>query len=305
MPNVWTHILYGEKLLQEANVSFNHEEIQLFKLGTQGPDPFFYHNYLPWKKTPVAEVGLKLHYEHCGPVLLDLIQVAKDSDPKVKAYVLGFVTHHLLDRNTHPYIHYKAGYKGNDHQKLEIIIDTLLMKEERNLETWNTPVYKEIDVGKQLYNPIEKMLATVIKKYYPTTAKKMPKDYVGQSYKHMKQALKILFDPIGWKTKVLKEKVSSFTYQKDFIEKDYLNKEKNTWYHPATKEEESTESFYELFNKAEEEGKQILPTIIAFWNSENSEENLDQLKRLLANISYDTGKDVALNLENKYSDRIL
>jgi hypothetical protein len=306
MPNVWTHILYGEQLLKQNEVSFNDEEMQLFKLGTQGPDPFFYHNYLPWKKTPVAEVGLKLHYEHCGPVLLDLIKTAKDSnDNKVKAYVLGFVTHHLLDRNTHPYIHYKAGYKGNDHQKLEIIIDTLLMKEYRNIDTWKTPVYKEIDVGKTLYKPITKMLTNVIEKYYPTTANNMPTNYVGQSYNHMKQALKVLFDPLGWKTKVLKDKVSSFTYQKDIIEKDYLNKDKNTWYHPASNEEESRDSFYELYEKAVQEGEQIFPTILSFWNNENSEEAFDRLEKLLANISYDTGKDATLNLENKYSDSIL
>jgi hypothetical protein len=304
MPNVWTHILYGEKMLKESNTSLESEEMQLFKLGTQGPDPFFYHNYLPWKKTPVAEVGLKLHYEHCGPVLLDLIKGAKVlNDSKVKAYVLGFVTHHLLDRNTHPYIHYKAGYKGNDHQKLEIIIDTILMKEHRNIETWKTPVFKEIDVGRDLYPPIVELLDDVIQKYFNDTFIKMPNNFVSDSYKHMKQALKVLFDPYGLKTKLLKDKVSSFTYQKEFIERDYLNKEKKPWYHPAIEGEESTESFYELFEKAEIEGKQLFPAILSYW--ENDENSLSKIEELIANISYDTGKDASLDIKNKYSDCIL
>jgi hypothetical protein len=306
MPNVWTHILYGESLLEKSNVSFSEEEKQLFKLGTQGPDPFFYHNYLPWKKTPVAEIGLKLHYEQCGPFLLDLIKNAKGTnDAKVKAYVLGFVTHHLLDRNTHPFIHYKAGYKGNDHQKLEIIIDTILMKEKRNIETWKTPVYKEIDVGKKLYSPIVTLLDNTIKKYYHTTATKMPANYIAQSYKHMKQALKVLFDPFGWKTKLLKDKVSSFSYQKEFKKKDYLNIEKKKWRHPSVEEEESNESFYELFEKAEKEGEQIIPAIISYWSGNGNENVLKEIEKLLANISYDTGKDATLNLQNKYSDCIL
>ncbi len=59
---------------------------------------------------------------------MDLIERAKNRDDQVRAFVFGFITHHILDRNTHPYIHYRAGYEGNDHQKLEVFIDTLMME---------------------------------------------------------------------------------------------------------------------------------------------------------------------------------
>src|SRR5699024_11620976 len=73
--------------------------------------------------------------KHCGPFLIDLIQVAKQRDKQMKAYVFGFITHHLLDRSTHPYIHYRAGYEGSKHQKLEVQIDTLMMEKYHRLKT--------------------------------------------------------------------------------------------------------------------------------------------------------------------------
>jgi hypothetical protein len=306
MPNVWTHILYGEKVLFNVNKTYlTKEEMPYFRLGTQGPDPFFYHNFWPWKEKPVTEIGLKLHYEQCGPFLIELIKQAKHTnDLKLRAYVLGFITHHLLDRNTHPYIHYRAGYKGNNHQKLEIIIDTLLMKHYRNIETWKTPVYKQIDHGKTLYGPIESTLKNTINMFFRETVRKLPKDFIDKSYRDMKLALRVLFDPLGWKNKLLKEKVSSFSYQKCVDNKDFLNQNKKNWYHPAVKDEKSNESFFELMENAETEGFEIISNIIDYW-SKGNENKLDLIEKSIANISYDTGKDCTLPLKNEYCEPLI
>jgi hypothetical protein len=306
MPNVWTHILYGEKVsLTSPFAEMDESLMSFFRLGTQGPDPFFYHNFWPWQKKPVTELGLKIHYEKCGPFILDLLQEAKISnDEKVKAYVLGFVTHHLLDRNTHPYIIYKSGNEGNRHQKLEIIIDTLLMKKYHDIETWKTPVYKKIDIGKNMYPPIESMMKKIIKKHFKELEMTMPPNYIAKSYRDMKLALKVLFDPLGWKNKLLKKKVSSFSYQRITCTKDYLNENKTTWYFPTNKEESSVESFYDLLKNAENEGETILTLINLYWNQTDLTIP-KQLVDKIGNISYDTGKDCTLPLENKHFEPII
>jgi hypothetical protein len=308
MPNVWTHIVFGEKVVKEAGFSDLSDELKPYlRLGAQGPDPFFYHYFWPWyKKKPVTEVGQKIHYEECGPFLMEMIRYGKEHthDTKLTAYILGFITHHILDRNTHPYIIYRSGNEGNRHQKLEIIIDTLLMKQWHGIETWKTPVYKQIDVGKQLYPSIHDMLKHLIESFFPGTANRMPAHFIEKSYQDMVLALRVLHDPHGWKNKLLKEKVAPFSYQKSWEDKDYLNLNRVAWLHPADDTEQSHKTFYELFYQAEREGFYILSHVKEYWSSGNAGV-FHNLKELVGNRSYDTGKDCSLGLANCHFDPIL
>ena len=79
------------------------------------------------------KLGSKLHSEFCGLVLLDMAktlkeQAAKPNDP-LTHYVFGFMMHHVLDRNIHPYVFCKSGSIKWDHQRFEVIMDTLVMKQ--------------------------------------------------------------------------------------------------------------------------------------------------------------------------------
>ncbi|MBE3555121.1 MAG: zinc dependent phospholipase C family protein [Thermicanus sp.] len=307
MPNIWTHIHFGETLLRKTGKIPYPEEVKpYFRLGTQGPDPFFYHNFWPWKTKTVAEIGNKIHHEQCGPFLLEMIRYGKQykGDEKLKAYILGFITHHLLDRNTHPYIIYRSGNEGKRHSKLEIIIDTLLMKEFRGMDTWKTPVYKEIYIGQELYPPITEMLSKLITYFFPETARQMPRGYVSDSYRHMICAWKILYDPTGIKHLLLREWVSPFSHHKNVGEKDYLNRSRTPWLHPANDHERSSATFFDLLSQAEQEGLIILPLILEYWEDER-EGYPEPLIEAIGNRSYDTGKDCTLPLQNRHFDPIL
>lgn len=304
MPNIWTHMLFCEDVVDTIKnpTPFSQNEVYM-KLGAQGPDPFFYYNFWPWiKNEPVHEIGKALHTKHCGEFLLDLIISAKETNEKTKAYVVGFVTHHILDRNAHPYIHYRAGYKGNDHQKLEVLIDTIMMEKYHNLKTWKVPVYKEIDVGFSLNSDIINLLHTAIKKHYPEITR-TSSSYIQKAYRDMKLALKLLADPHGWKNALFKSLVSAYSHQPIKDHADYLNMEGKTWHHPATNEACSA-GFIDLYDKGRAEGILILSEVLSYWNNE-SEDSLAKLKDLIGNISYDTGKPLELHLENKYSDPIV
>ncbi|QDP39699.1 zinc dependent phospholipase C family protein [Radiobacillus deserti] len=304
MPNIWTHMLFCDELLETIKEPACVEYETYLNLGAQGPDPFFYHNFLPWKKEKkVNHIGTLLHTERCGEFLLYLIQNAPQHGEKAKAYVLGFVTHHILDRNTHPYIHYRAGYKGNKHQYLEVIIDTIMMKRIRNQDTWRFPVYKEIDVGSKLDDKVHQLIKEAIRIHFPEAIKNLPSEFVQDSYRDMKRALRIVSDSTGIKHIFLSSFISSFSHRPIREGKDYLGEEGSTWYHPATNEP-STKSFLDLYEEAKIEGTDILIALLQYWDRP-SDDQFAKLNTLLDDISYDTGTPVSMRHKPIYSDPIV
>ncbi|WP_339062845.1 zinc dependent phospholipase C family protein [Tepidibacillus marianensis] len=168
MPNVWTHLLFGERIAIQSGMNFSSHQKE-FQLGTQGPDSFFYYHFWPWKKTDqsVLQIGNQIHKKHCGEFLLNMIDYLKEKpNPLLKAYVFGFMSHHVLDRNAHPYIVYRSGEEGNKHQKLEIYIDTLMMKKYKDIDTWKVPVYKKLDLGHNLPQSILAMLTNLMQQVH-------------------------------------------------------------------------------------------------------------------------------------------
>lgn len=303
MPNIWTHMLFCEEVIDSIGVTKSiPKNSYILNLGAQGPDPFFYFNFWPWKKDgSVNHIGNLLHTEKCGEFLIDLIGSVKGQSDELKYYTFGFVTHHILDRNAHPYIHYKAGYEGNNHSKLEIIIDTLMMERYKNLKTWKTPVYKEIHLNKQLKTDIAELLYQTIKKHFPNQEQNTRKNII-KSFNDMKLALKILADPHGWKNKLLHSMVSPFSHQPILDHKDYLNLEHNTWHHPATNEP-SQKSFIDLYEQGRIEAVEIMKKVIGYWQNDGTK--LEELAVSIGDISYDTGLLLNRNLQNQFCDPII
>ncbi|MBM7551121.1 zinc dependent phospholipase C family protein [Thalassobacillus pellis] len=305
MPNVWTHIHFAEDILDSVEHPDSFGLVTNFvNLGAQGPDPFFYHRFWPFlKNKEVDQVGMKLHTEKCGDFLLDLIEAGRTAPLPVRAYIAGFVTHHILDRNTHPYIHYRAGYEGNNHQRLETIIDTIILERIRNIKTWKTPVYKEIDVGKHLNRGVIKVVEEAIKRHFPVLVEDLPAKFIQQSYRDMKLALKILYDPYGWKNKLLRSLVSPFSHRPVSGDVDYLNECHTEWKHPATGEIR-IDSFFELYDNARKEGMEILTLLLHYWN-EKEAILFNEIESLLSDISYDTGEPLHRKLTNQWSQPIV
>ncbi|WP_028781936.1 zinc dependent phospholipase C family protein [Thalassobacillus devorans] len=301
MPNIWTHIHFSQTLLDTLE---NTERLKILSayvnIGAQGPDPFFYHRFWPFLESKgVEDVGMRLHTEYCGEFLLDLIEQGNGAPASSQAYIFGFLTHHILDRNTHPYIHYHAGYEGNKHQKLEVIIDTLLLEREQNMKTWRNPVHKQIDVGKRIDKGLVRILDSTINHYFADMTAHLPDDYIQQSYHDMKTAMRVLYDPTGWKNKLLGSLVSSYSHRPVEETEDFLNTGKNKWRHPATGEQKQ-QSFDELYEKAFNEGKDILMLLLNYWQN-GSKNTLEEIKGKLADISYDTGEPLHKNLTNQFS----
>ncbi|HLR66564.1 zinc dependent phospholipase C family protein [Virgibacillus alimentarius] len=289
MPKIWTHILFCEDILDTIIGPHPFSQNETFiKLGAQGPDLFLYYNFWPWStnKEHIHAISNFLHTERCGNFIVDLIKAAKDKNEKVRSYVFGFITHHLLDRNTHPYIYHLAQALHHEPQELEVKIDTLMMERFHRLKTWKAPAYKEIDIGFRMNKDIASLLHDLIKKYNQKI-RGQNAAYIHKSYRDMKLALRLFSDPYGWKNKLFPSYVSLYSHQPVNDHIDYLNLQKTTWYHPVTKKP-SLESFIDLYENARAEGLEIITEVLNYWHSENAFVP-KKLLQLIGNKSYQTG----------------
>ncbi|MCP3026776.1 zinc dependent phospholipase C family protein [Halobacillus sp. A5] len=303
MPNVWTHILFAEDICMNIGRNDLLEASETFLyLGAQGPDPFFYYNFWPMGNDHgVNDLGLQLHKEKCGDFLLELIENGRFLKNRKQAYILGFVSHHILDRITHPYVHYKSGYEGNKHQELEVAIDTLMLSKHRHVQTWKTTVSPLIRLRRIERKEVATMLEPSINNHY--SPESLPKHFIEKSFKHMAAAQRILFDPFGWKNKWFGPLVSSFSHQPIADQVDYLNSKGETWHHSATFERR-TESFEDLYNQAKEEASALFALILDYWSKEE-EKTRKEIENVVQNISYDTGTPLIQNHDNFYSEPIV
>lgn len=305
MPNVWTHIIYGEELLHEAGLSHIVKDKplkQIFNLGCQGPDVLFYHNFWPWRNSTFAtELGNIMHQQNCGPFVLKLINEVKNkslTDPAF-IYTVGFISHHILDRIMHPFVYYHSGHTPFMHQRYEIIMDTLIVKAKLGIDTWRTPAWKLLDYQKQLLEDISIIMHRAAKQFYPKKSENVQLRQWQESYKHMVQALRIFHDPYGIKTKLTFGRIEPYVYKRTNAPLDYLNEQHSVWNCPTSLADKYTDSIWDLWEKARNEGRNILLEFLRIIQNIQQSKPYDQnrLKEMISNISYDTGKPCDSGLE--------
>lgn len=324
MPDVFTHILCGYDTIQGLDQSLRAEifkKEKLFNLGCQGPDMFFYNDFIPTtRRKRGPKFGRMMHREKTGDFLVESIDYIKEErNNKAEFYLLftyicGLICHFSLDRNAHPYIYYFSGKHEKDkpetrkyggyHKRLELMIDTILMKERRNLESFKHQICEEIDVGQSLPKSIVDYYVHTLSKIY---APKEIIDFINDSYKDMKTVLKLAHDPLGIK-KGLMKLIDKFA--KDGIEystliyprkvdnsHDYTNTKHSFWNHPCDKSEVYSKSFYDVYDIAVNESLEMIKTAIKYLENKIS---IDSLRKVLPNISYITGKDTNVPCEIIY-----
>lgn len=319
MPNLWMHIEYGRRLKQELPSCIPFSDgtpkwRKLYQFGCQGPDFLYYYGFFPWiKDIGSGTLGDVIHGVSCGPFLMacwDRVLTLSESERQpAAAYFAGFLTHHLLDRNLHPYINWKAGYKHRDHQRFEVLLDTVFIRMLNGRNTWETPGWKEIDAGRALPLYIVNILDETARVFYPETAF-FPKSGWQAAYRDMVLAQRLLYDPHGWKRKLVRGSGAALFYRglTPFEEKlDVLNEKKAPWRHSAMYTELRTESVMELWDQALAEGRSVLASLSAWVKAPTPEESAarrEQFRLKLGNLSYDTGKDCGSNLVNRFAEPI-
>lgn len=312
MPNVWTHFLYGEKLLASALPDFvpqpDSAEARLFRFGCQGPDFLFYHRFLPWQSGKnMPKLGNAMHQRNCGPVLLDMIRTVHGRKPgdAMALYVLGFVTHHVLDRNMHPYVFYRSGFKKWNHQRFEVLMDTHVVKALLGLDTWRTPVWPRIDAGPRLPEEIPALFTKLTAAYYPEWNHLQYEDWQ-TAYGDMIRAQRLFHDPSGIKRILTFGQITPLVYGREIPPIDVMNEARAEWRHPSMEQEAFTDSVWDMWEAAMRDGAEVLAAIDAYWHTHPDDpEAWSRLTSAVDNRSYETGRACDSGLSIRFADPII
>lgn len=323
MPDIITHYIFGLDTMQ----SIKHTSIckcinknrDLFLLGLQGPDPFYYHRLL--KKDNKAYIASRMHTEKTGDFLMSALCYIKKLEPSDKAfneclsYISGFVCHYILDSMLHPYIFYFGGrridgipetyaYTGL-HRKIELAIDTILCMEKLNVKSSSFKVGQTV---LKLGTPPESLRNLLNNTLFLNYGISEGGQLFNESYKDMKTYFKLTYDPLGTKkgfakmsspfiSKDIQPLADAFSYHNCVNPCfDYMNRAKRVWLHPITGNV-YTFSVYDIIRNAGKKSVTLLQAIYDFVTGDLSSEDL---RILIPNISYLTGLSVEDTRQMKY-----
>ena len=314
MPGFITHYLFGCEAIKDINDekirAILKENRNVYSLGLQGPDVFFYFPYsFTGNRKRLASV---MHVYDTGKFLHNLIKEVAVLNEKEKnvgiAYLLGFLGHYSLDTKCHPYIYYRTGYlnKGKDyfgkHTDFETDIDFLLLDRLMGKKVVDFRQENTIKLNNYSSKIVAKLLNNACKKTYP---------YIKTNDKIMELSIRnfyysngILNDKKGYKKKILSTaemtlfgNVSAaplfMVEDKEMIWDDPLNDKHNEWKNPWDLTFKSRKSFTELLDEAKSYYNGL---ILNVGNEILDDGDIDYelLDRLIGNNSYHSGLDCSI-----------
>lgn len=146
MPSIYAHTRFGRqaaKLLPEGMRRSIQRFPQLFDLGVQGPDFFFF--YQPLWKTQMGSLGGWFH-KLSGREFFQRAALHYGDAPSEGAlvYLYGALCHYALDSRCHPLILRATAGKTPGHMELETEFDRVLLSRDGK-----EPPYRQ-NLGKQL-----------------------------------------------------------------------------------------------------------------------------------------------------------
>lgn len=304
MPGFTTHYLFGQQSYQlmqpsslKRNIQKNHTA---FSLGLQGPDIFFYDilSLIFSRKNPgsiahTADTGVFLRYLLEGPKIFP----DKKEKEIASAYIFGYLGHYLLDTACHPYIyalsHYSSqpkGYMGK-HIRLETDIDTALLWHYQRRRPSEFHQSETIRLTREQKHIISRLLYFAFSKTYPDLGPTRCR--ILQAICGMQVGTKLLYDPTGRKKPLIRRfeaiapgyPILSPLVPSDTMiyHKDPCNASHIAWKNPWKASMRSTESFFDLFEKAQDDYIRILNDSARFLSRECTQKEKEQgIRRLLA-----------------------
>lgn len=327
MPGPITHYLLGEKtinlLSDNAIQTAIREHRQVFNLGTQGPDIFFYYRVWPWTKNDGKEIiGDRLHEENIQAFFAQVIDYAlnrKETERNLLfSYLAGYLCHYALDIYTHPYIFYRTGFlrPGElptskyiyQHRIFETNMDFLMLKMLMSMKPFDLKINKLISVQHKEAESIGKMYEEALPRIF---SEKISSRQVYQAIKDMVRVQTVLRDRWGLKKKIIcwiEKKlghyplISSVIYPTDIKDcLDYLNEQHKFWFLPWDRSGKETLSFPELFDLATQEAKELC---MVLFRCLNGQLDIDFVLDRIGNRSFSTGIDCSSDIEFRYFEDI-
>ncbi len=274
MPSIKTHDIFYKELIKKldnkAKKSYvNYTKYNLF---AQGHDILLYNNFYKLHKAKKLKNNLHFCFEmqekNFQEFIYNYLKVASEynllEDESIRSFITtGYISHHILDSVTHPFIVFYAGDHSVDKTKetwqhgiVENLLDMyfILKYENKNYrkEKFNKEfIYRKKDINKKLYEIIDKAIFLTYGKSHQGKVYKVGLKHIRKYVKFMKEdksGLKAkLFDKVDKYFKGAK----SFSYNRDLSDiHKYLNKENKLWVNPFAGTNPSDKSFEDLFDIA-------------------------------------------------------
>ena len=248
MPNTLFHASFAYRLGKELSCFSDDRSLNLYLLGSYGPDIFFYDRLPP---TPFIQNqkhhGNLLHAAPSDKIACALLNHANSS---LFSYVYGFLTHIALDSTLHPYICSRT--KGMDHTRFEGDIDSVIFHRYHDLISFDRVIVfpDEIDMIDQLITDVS---LDVVNQTCPGAYKR--------SLKKLIRLYKIMYDP-GAKRLHMISNFEKFFHKEGIISgflvgpghcffDDCMNEKHMPWTPKFFPNEKHTESVDELTMHAE------------------------------------------------------
>lgn len=297
MPDLLTHTLFSsmvfDDIKNEALKMSISKNLNLYRLGAQGPDFFFYYKPLSPFSRRISDLGRIMHQKNTADFFIGAInEIEKNEDHELfLVYLIGFLCHFYLDKNIHPYVDFidRNGiwdFNGELHEMshyyLEYTIDARLWKEYMNQEA--------IDVNLASLIRIENFPDNVLKYFREFFHDRyhidVPEKRINASIKSMYQVLEILYDPHYRKRLLRKMPAPRRFYIHDpFPEYDVLNLNGNDWFYKG-EDTPIKDSVKDLIKIAGSEASNTVNMVMAHLEGN---EKID-LSLLIEDVSYNTNR---------------
>lgn len=316
MPDVFTHCHGAIEMLDRLENKKLKQEIQarreLYLLGSQGPDIFYYYHRLPFKKSNGAgEIGGILHNQKCASFFTEGLRIIKeDLSLSCKeeaydaiAYLFGFLSHYAMDTNCHPFIYYFGGINTGGQKKYEIHHKELEMHLDQHLYYFiNKDNIKNIRLSDMISpkNISDCTKAFLIKNMKSVFGIDMDSFDMDDIFLDLSKTVSILRDKHGIKRKLIRfmekrilnigHEYSSAIYESEMdFGLDYMNMEKTSWNHPCSEEITYQKSYVECVQEGIDFGADLMK--LAFMYLDSKIDIFDLLEKF-PNLSYNTGLDL-------------
>lgn len=323
MPSTITHAYFANDVYNKMSIPtkellLDHKE--MLKTSAQNTDVLFFYNIANLKKgKKVRKFGYYSQKNKTYKFFETLINYIKyngySNDGEVMAYLYGMLSHYILDSTIHPYIAYKTGeynskdkstYKYNQlHGEMESYLDNYFISIRENITPWKFKCYNYCLNVTELNSNLKEVIDFTYKETF--NLNNMSKYYI-ESIKQMKSFYRIFrYDPTCLK--------KGFYHIVDFImprsilrvvplsyhinpkgKKEFLNLERKNWYNPTTKTDKHNESVIDLYNISLNKMVKIVNELNEYIYNDKK----INLKKLIGNNNYLTGKDCDKERELKY-----
>lgn len=326
MSDMLNHYCCGREALKalEPDSGMNTvilEHYDAFRLGTQGPDFFYYHHPMPWKTTkPLHRYGNLIHKKRVDAFFYYGLKYAftneRDRDI-ILSYLAGFSCHHSLDVASHPYIFYKTGHceaktPGSRiysyyHKYFEVLLDVAYHQYEYQKLGCFVSLEKIFIPTRRTRVALEQFYTFIMKYIYGET---LPENGIRDVLADTAQLARLFPDPesrkkrvLGFVEKLLGEEkmVTRAFYPLYTNEYTVLNLANQPWLDPCTGEEH-TESYPQLFEQAVDETVRKIRKLDSILS--NGKVTVSDAHEMYKNKCYDRALPCSSKLEMTHFDII-